>query len=101
MFRSRIAQCTLAASSRGFPRVSTPVRRKTRKRSNDFLVGDLTEIRIIETDRAKVLIVLQAEDVISLLAHLRERFGRSDRHCEYEPCRIAHPDCPQRRARGR
>src|SRR5205823_6673728 len=86
--------------SRGFPGVSM-TSRKTRERINDLLVGNLMEVGIIETDRAKALIILQADDLISLLAHLRERFGRSDGHRQDELRRIAHSDCPQRRARGR
>src|SRR5205085_6157477 len=71
---------------------------KTRERVDDLLIRDLPELPIIEPDRTEGLIVLQANDLVSFLAHFRKRVCWSDRHCEDELLRVAHAGGTKRRA---
>ena len=68
---------------------------------NDFLVADLTEIGVKESNRAEVLMGLETYRLVGLHAQGFERVGRRHWHGQHEFSRVTRPDGAQRGARRR
>ncbi len=74
---------------RAAPGRSSEVGREPRQNIYDFLVRRLAKIVIEIADRAEYLVVLEADDLVGVVAQIGERVGRGDGDGERELFRMA------------